>query len=167
MSITLCTLNTKGLVNKNKRRQIFKYIEDKKYDIIFLQETHTDKLSCETWKNEWEGDAYFSGTKSNKEGVGFLINKLSNIICSNFHELVIGRLITLNIQINNKDITLVNIYGPNNDNINIFNILETFVSENTEQNIIISGDFNTVLNPLIDKRNGRCDTNKQEPVGTG
>jgi len=48
MSITLCTLNTKGLVNKNKSRQLFKNLENKKFDILLLQETHTDKLSCET-----------------------------------------------------------------------------------------------------------------------
>ena len=55
---------------------------------------------------------------------------MSNILCSKFKEVVVGRLIKLNIQNNNKDITLLNVYGPNNDNINIFNVLETFVSEN-------------------------------------
>jgi len=63
----------------------------------------------------------------------------------------------LNIQINNKQLILLNVYGPNNDNIKLFNILETFVSENVEQNIIIGGDFNTVLNPLVDKKNGISD----------
>jgi len=36
MSITICTLHTKGLVNKDKRHQVFKYLQDKKFDIIQL-----------------------------------------------------------------------------------------------------------------------------------
>ena len=63
MSITICTLNTKGLVNKDKRHQVFKYLEDKKFDIIFLQETHSEKSTCESWKNDWEGDAFFQWYK--------------------------------------------------------------------------------------------------------
>lgn len=161
MSITFCTLNTKGLRNKQKRLQVFKYLENKKYDVIFLQETHSDSLTNKTWQQEWEGDSFFSGVNSNKEGVAFLVNKISGIKCSNFNEIVSGRLTTIEININNKDINLVNVYGPNNDNPSLFNKLENFISNNNESNIIVGGDFNTIINPSMDKKNGRMDTNKK------
>ena len=152
MNITISSLNTTGLGNNEKRQQVFKYLEDKLYDIILLQETHSDATTNQLWKTEWEGESFFSGAKSNKEGVAFLINRQSDIKCSNFNEIVVGRMATLQIKINNKDITLVNVYGPNDDNTQIFEKLETFVANNDEQNLIIGGDFNTVLNPNIDKK---------------
>ena len=88
MSITICTLNTKGLGNKQKRSQVFKYLEDKSYDIIFLQETHSNPITNQTWRNEWEGNSYFSGQNSNKEGVAILVNKYSNVTCLNSIEII-------------------------------------------------------------------------------
>ena len=161
MSVTLYTLNTKGLGGKQKRLQVFQYLKDKSYDVIFLQETHYNVNTCQTWKTEWKGKSFFSGLKSNKEGVAFLVNESSNINCSAFTELVPGRIIVLDIEINNKDITLINIYGPNDDKTYLFDTLEAFITNNKDKNIILAGDFNTVLNPSIEKKNGRKDTSKK------
>ena len=68
---------------------------------------------------------------------------------------------TLEIIINDKEINLINIYGPNNDDVNFFEHLEKYLKENDEKTFIIGGDFNTVLNEKIDKRNGRIDTQKR------
>ncbi|WAQ93481.1 YTX2-like protein [Mya arenaria] len=67
MSVTFCTLNTKRLGNKQKRLQVFKYIKVKSYDVIFLQETHSDASTSQSWKREWDGCSFFSGLKSNKK----------------------------------------------------------------------------------------------------
>ena len=163
MSITLYTLNTKGLGGKQKRLQVLQYLEEKSYDIVFLQETHYNEKTCQSWKRDWKGKSFFSGLHSNKEGVALLINGSSNIKCATFTELIPGRIIALDIEMNNKDITLINIYGPNDDKTFIFDTLETFVTNNNDKNIILAGDFNTVLNPSVDKKNGRIDTNKKMP----
>ena len=52
-------------------------------------------------------------------------------------------------------------YGPNNDEIRIFEKLEEYIKENEEKTIIIGGDFNTVLDETLDKRNGRTDTHRK------
>ena len=52
-------------------------------------------------------------------------------------------------------------YGPNCDDVRFFDILETFIANNDDKSFIIGGDFNVVLNPQIDKKNGRLDTNKR------
>ena len=68
---------------------------------------------------------------------------------------------TLEIIINDKEINLINIYGPNNDDVNFFAHLEKYLKENDEKTFIIGGDFNTVLNEKIDKSNGRIDKQKR------
>ena len=49
----------------------------------------------------------------------------------------------------NKKITISNIYGPNSDNPSFFNTFFYTLQESTE--IIICGDFNTAVNPIIDQ----------------
>ena len=41
-----------------------------------LQETHSNDQITEVWKKDWTGESHFSGNKTNKEGVAFLINKI-------------------------------------------------------------------------------------------
>ena len=54
---------------------------------------------------------------------------------------------------------LVNIYAPNRDNEMVTfyrSLLQTIVKNNLDEteNIIVGGDFNCPLNPVIDKRGG-------------
>ena len=70
------------------------------------------------------------------------------------------RLQSLELKIHEKLITTINIYGPNKDELNIFEILEAYIRSNEDKNFIIGGDFNTVLHIHLDKKNGRIDTHK-------
>ena len=56
MSIKICTLNVKGLNNKEKRIKMFKWFEEKKYNICLLQESHLPDTVIEALKHEWDGD---------------------------------------------------------------------------------------------------------------
>ena len=61
--IVLTSLNARGLGDKHKRRTILKWIQSnhsKKEGIIFLQETHTTKLSEQIWQKDWNCQAFFS-----------------------------------------------------------------------------------------------------------
>ena len=74
--IKLCTLNVKGLNNKDKRIKIFKWLDEKKYSICLLQECHWTPTLAQTLKDERDGDIYLSGKHSNKQGITFLIKKI-------------------------------------------------------------------------------------------
>ena len=65
----------------------------------------------------------------------------------------------LEVIINEKEITLINLYGPNNDDQTFFDQLEKFINDHNK-NLHSWGDFNTVINENIDKRNGRVNTHK-------
>ena len=69
-----------------------------------------------------------------------------------------GRYILCDMMANGKNITLVNLYAPNDDNPNFFNTLFTHLLDFQCEEIIIGGDFNLVLDIEKDKSGGLART---------
>ena len=64
------------------------------------------------------------------------------------------------MKIDNKILTLVNIYAPNNDNATFpQNLLDQILSFECEE-IIMGGDFNLVMDVQKDKKGGNGTTQK-------
>ena len=61
-----------------------------------------------------------------------------------------GNYIILDMVIEEKEITLVNLYGPNEDNPQFYENLIKKIAEFENDNVIICGDWNLVINPEID-----------------
>ena len=61
-----------------------------------------------------------------------------------------GNYIILNMTIQGKKVTLVNIYGPNEDNPQFYRNLKEKYSEFDNEILIICGDWNFVQNPEVD-----------------
>ena len=160
MKTQIISLNTRGLGNTQKRKQVFEWLKMNQYDIILFQEACYSTNLLTKWKEDWNGPCAFSGNSTNSEGVAILINPKSNITIIKYTELKIGRLLAIDIKINDEEITIINIYGPNKDEPAIFDQLMKFLHENEEKTFIIGGDFNTVLNCALDKKNGKLDTHK-------
>ena len=96
---------------------------------------------------------------NNVRGVAILIR--NNFDCTVEESIVDsnGRFIILKAFISGDPTLLVNIYAPNWDNeLVIFNrsLLQTIATNNLDEieNIIVGGDFNCPLNPVVDKRGG-------------
>ena len=64
-------------------------------------------------------------------------------------ELICVRVQSLELKIHEKPITIIDIYGPNKDEVNVFEILDMYIRSNDEHNFIICGDFNTVLDTSL------------------
>ena len=71
---------------------------------------------------------------------------------------MVGRIQALELTVNDKVLVILNIYGPNTDDIFCFKMLENYLKEYKEKTIIVGGDFNTVLDIELDKKNGQSDT---------
>jgi len=115
-STLLCiTLNVRGLHEFDKRSKLFQWLEEKSFDIIFLQETFCtpDFVAC--FNRHWKGKAYHATTNSShSRGVSILIPSKRNIdVCNHYHTND-GRTLLLNVQINNEPYSLVNMYAPTN-----------------------------------------------------
>ena len=158
-SLKLLSLNVRGLSNFRKRRAIFTWCRKQKADIIFLQETHSKEITENQWKKEWGSYINFSHGSVNARGVAVLFRNGIDVTIQ--HELrdAYGRMLLLRALINDKSYTLVNVYGPNKDTeaIKFFQHLSATLRElklESDDNVIIGGDFNCPLDPTKDKKGG-------------
>ena len=152
------SLNVRGISNFRKRRTIFTWCRKQKADVIFLQETHSTKDNELLWKREWGAPFFCSHGANNSRGVAILIR--NNFDCA-VEEIVTdanGRYIMLKVLLRGERAILVNIYGPNRDNklVDFYHSVLQSIKTNDfdSDNIIMGGDFNCPLNPIVDKRGG-------------
>ena len=72
--------NKKLITNKKliKKYYLFKYYKNKIFNngILSLEKTHSTKESEVKWKDEFDGNLYFSHDKSNSRGVWFIMWKV-------------------------------------------------------------------------------------------
>ena len=149
-SIKICSLNCQGLGNSKKRRDVFNYLRNLKYSIIFLQDTHFSKDLEKLVQNEWGFKAVFNSLNSRSRGVAIFFNNNFEFKLNKTHTDDSGNVLILDILIFDRKITLVNIYGPNKDTPEFYIDLENKLIEFGNNDIIIVGDFNMILNPQID-----------------
>lgn len=148
----------RGLGNNTKRREIFNWLRSKKFSIYLLQEVHCSEKTSHLWSSEWGYQSLFTTFSSTKAGVGILFNNNFEIkIIKNFID-VEGRYIICDINANGKNITLINLYAPNEDDPTFFESLFEHVEDFQRDDVIIGGDFNLVLDIEKDKKGGTSKT---------
>ena len=151
-TVDVVSLNARGLGDYKKKRELFHYLHVEKYEIIMLQETHSVAKSESFWRAQW-GQSLSHGT-NNSAGVAILISKRCQLEIHYVKIDVDGRYIIMDITIGEQRVTLVNIYGPNRDDIDFFNNLMDQIEELTNENRIIGGDFNVILDLEQDRKGG-------------
>ena len=150
----LLSLNVRGLRNKEKRNQIFRWFKHQKADILFLQETYWSLDMENIVRNEWRGPCFFSHGSTHSCGVAILFQPNLVIEQVEVKYTKDGRLLIMCLKIQNVSIALVNVYAPTQRKYrdNFFNSLYQVIekqclgvdSRNFE--IILGGDWNCVLN---------------------
>ena len=151
MNISICSFNVRGLGQKLKRTRIFNFLKAKKFQICFLQETHETPEIEKTWAVDNTYDFYFSGRSSNSGGIFIMADKTLDYNVKEHTEIIPVKLQALRVKMFDRNITYINIYGPNSDDNAFFETLNKYLAENEEDEFIIGGDFNTVLEPDVDK----------------
>ena len=64
INLSCMALNVRGLNNERKRRQVFRWLHRRKFQIIFLQEVYSLRDIEKIWSAEWGGKVVFChGTK--------------------------------------------------------------------------------------------------------
>ena len=66
-------------------------------------------------RNQWGGECIFNSFVSNQRGVAILLSNNFEYKISNTKKDDCGNLLGVDIEIEGKTITLINIYGSNND----------------------------------------------------
>ena len=115
-----------------------------KYNIVCLQDVHINR-NLESFKAECGYDAYFSSYTTNSRGCMILMNnnfeQKVNKIKTDKH----GNYIILDMTVQGKQITLINLYRPNEDNAQFYENLIRKIAEFENEHLIMCGDWNFVL----------------------
>ena len=155
--ISIVSLNCQGLGDLRKRRDVFHYIRQKKHSIYFLQDTHFSPKLEQYIKAEWGYTAFFSSKNSNSRGVAILFDNNFEFKVKGTYKDTEGNVLMVHVYITlmNKDILLVNVYGPNRDDPEFYNVLNEQIKSKNIPNLICAGDWNLVLDPNKDYYNYR------------
>ena len=164
--INIYSMNTNGLGQSVKRRSVFRKLKHKKRAVFLLQETHSTPNTEVIWKTQWGSrNIIFSHGSSNSKGVAILCSPDLDIEFSKIKTDNDGRYIILEVKVNERKYTVCNLYFPTRDHQQEqIKVLESFCNDINDSNhdmnnIILGGDFNVYLNPLIDKLDSMPDTN--------
>jgi exonuclease III len=120
------------------------------YDISILVDTHSTKQREKQWQHEWGYISRFSSHSSASRGVAVLFK---NSFEFHINQEIIdecGNFIILDINIQDYRMTLVAIYGPNEDNPDFFKKLVFNINQFDNSSVIIAGDWNVVQDYRVD-----------------
>ena len=126
-----------------------------------LQEVHCSEGTTDIWTSEWGYKALFSGCSSSKAGVCILFNNNFNLQIHKVFSDPNGCFIICDIVADSKRLTVANIYAPNEDDPNFFHSFFDHLSSFRGEEIIISGDFNLVLDVEKGKTGGLARTHQK------
>lgn len=153
--IKISTTNCRGLGDFLKRKDVFNYLRSKKHGIYCLQDTHFTNNLEPYVRAEWGGEVVFNSFQSNSRGVCILFsNEIEYKILKSKADQN-GNLLALDLELEGKRLTLINIYGPNEDSPNFYTYVSTVIEEFNNEEVIICGDFNLVQNQESDTYNYR------------
>lgn len=147
--VTFVSMNCQGLSNKTKRADTLNFLKSKKYSVYMLQDTHFINKEENYIRTQWGFECHFSNFASNSRGVAILFNNNFEFKLHKVERDENGNKLVLDIEIEGKRLTLINIYGPNRDDPEFYRGLLRTINEN-ENPVILAGDFNLILNPDID-----------------
>ena len=153
----IISLNVRGLRNSTKRSCMFTFLKDQNATIYFLQETYSEPNDESFWKNEWGGEMFFSHGTRHSKGTCILLNpviedsKIKNSLSDNS-----GRIVLINLILNGLELSLCNIYAPNEqaEQLRFIEELNNHLIDQSElTTLIIGGDWNCTLTKK-DKKGG-------------
>lgn len=164
--ITIGSYNCSGLADFKKRLTVFSWLKEKNHQIFCLQETHSIISDEAQWRDEWEGPIFFSHGSRRSKGVMILFKKQLDFMMISSQTDNHGRWIILNINVAQKNLCLVNLYGPNTDEPIFFEKISDTIQDlqGTYEYIIVAGDYNTVLNSAIDRKGNKTSNYHQRAL---
>ena len=116
--LNIVSFNCNGLSDVKKLSCIFALCNERKYDVVCLQETFWNDIFIERIRRDnslWDGEIFYSNGMNNRQGVAVLIcKKLKGL----FHVVQKdrGRFIYVKGKVEDKCLEIYNVYAPNDLN---------------------------------------------------
>ena len=86
-NLSCTTLNVRGLNNACKRRQVFRWLHEGRFQVIFLQEVYSSRNLERVWSAEWGGKVVYSHRSKHSSGTLILFNPSLDVEVEN-HEAI-------------------------------------------------------------------------------
>ena len=160
-SVSFITNNVKGMQSFKKRLKLMQYFKDKigSTGVLFLQETHSDSKVEQKWKEDFKGPIFFSHGKSNSCGVLIAYFGTGTFIVKKQQTDKEGRILILDVSINDSEYILINLYNANTENeqINVMSSLFELLGEydiSPTKQLVMAGDFNLFFNSKLEAQGG-------------
>ena len=119
-NLTIGSVNCSGLAsNEIKRRDIFHKCRQL-YDITFLIDTHCSKEREKQWKTEWGYSAFFTSLNSTSRGVAMMFKNSFQYTSHSETRDPNENFIILDVSVQEQRLSLVALYGPNEDSPDFF-----------------------------------------------
>jgi exonuclease III len=124
-----------------------------------MQEAHIVAEDITLWKDVWDGKILYSCGSNRSRGVVMLIREnLEHEVIENYSDEE-GRWLIATLKIKGIILTVATYYGPNIDDTKHLQDMINKLNEIQPGKLIVTGDFNLVLNVNIDKQGGLPRTN--------
>lgn len=151
--LKVVSYNVKGLHSPIKRKKILNQLRKINCQIAFLQETHLPDIEHEKLKKSWANEVFYSSHQSGrKRGVSILIHRQVNFSPNLVYKDSEGRFILVNGSIDGIQISLMNIYAPNEDTPGFISKIFTTILQHSTGILLLGGDFNCVMSQFIDRQ---------------
>ena len=126
--------------------------------LFFLQECYSvSENEITNWEREWGGTFYANHGTNHSRGILIGIKNNVDVKCKKVYSDNQGRSLCVKMEVNNKCYYLWNVYAPNDESERktFLTKMNNVVQDNSSDgHVVIGGDFNTVLNPVLDKIGG-------------
>ena len=109
----------------------------------------------------WRGKIIFAHGNSKSKGTAILIRQSFACEVKTTYADSTGRFLLTEIEMNDKNLVICNVYAPNKDDPNFFDTFFSKVNNFSNANLILGGDWNLVLNDLLDKDGGPSHANRK------
>jgi exonuclease III len=134
-------------------QDVLNYLYSKDYNIYCLQDTHVVEQDEVQIKNQWQGECIFNSFACNQRGVAIFFKNNFEFKTNQVKKDDNGNLLGLDLNIEDKRITLININGPNVDTPCFYNKVADVIENFDNQSCILCGDFNLIQNFNLDTQN--------------
>lgn len=147
------SLNVNGGRDRHKRAMVTEVVKQKKLDVIFLQETHSDQTNEADWGLWWEGLHRLSHGTNFSGGVAVLLTTRTSPKILATLELVKGRCLIVRVETEGWVFCLVNVYAPNHgtDRLAFLSVLRDELQKYGQEQLIIGGDWNCTIDFTMDR----------------
>ena len=144
--ISILSINTRG-TQKN-----YPHILDliNKYDIVLLQEQIIDKNQVIITKlnKDTNRKVRVSTDKINNRSIMILVKPFLEKHITNKGTIIEGRMMFIELKINNKNCNIINLYAPANQQDRLPFFQDMFRQTEQRNNLILAGDFNTITDKM-------------------